>query len=131
MTDSSATDSPIQSSELDYSQLVKFLVGPFLASPDALRLDSEVSSRTGRILLRLAIEGEDKGKVFGRGGRNLQAIRSVVQTAASLTGGAVHLEVYGQSSGRDSGRKDGGRSGGRDGGRRSPKPAPRPKPKQG
>lgn len=112
-----------QTAAPDYATLVKFLVAPFLTSQESLRLDCEVSPRTGRILLRLAIEGEDKGKVFGRGGRNLQAIRAVVQAAAQLAGQLVHLEVYGQTErGSGSGERE----------RRSTsKPAPRPRSKRG
>lgn len=81
----------------DYVGLVRFLVQPFLESPDALRVDCEVSLRTSRVLIRLAFEGEDKGRVFGRGGRNIQAIRTVIQAVAHLAGQTAHLEVFGAS----------------------------------
>ncbi|MGB3613408.1 MAG: KH domain-containing protein [Elainellaceae cyanobacterium] len=127
MIDSPATpaNNPDEPANVDYVRLVKFLVEPFLTSPDALRLDCEVSPRTGRILLRLAIEGEDKGKVFGRGGRNLQAIRSVVDAAAQLAGQLVHVEIYGQSSDRSEppGRRE------RSSPPRPPIPRPRPQPR--
>jgi len=119
-----AANDSAEPAKVDYVRLVKFLVEPFLSSPDALRLDCEVSPRTERILLRLAIEGEDKGKVFGRGGRNLQAIRSVVEAAAKLAGASVHLEVYGQSSHRSEPERRERPS--------SPRPPlPRPRPKRG
>ncbi|MGF1515847.1 MAG: KH domain-containing protein [Elainellaceae cyanobacterium] len=121
----SASQQP-QTTEPDYAELVKFLVAPFLTAQDSLRLDCEVSPRTGRVLLRLAIEGEDKGKVFGRGGRNLQAIRSVVQASAQLADRVVHVEVYGHSPERSS-------SSGEPERRRSPsRPAPpRPRSQRG
>lgn len=93
---SSAKSSP------DYNGLVKFLVVPFLESPDSLKVDSEMS-RASRILIRLAIEGEDKGRVFGRGGRNIQAIRTVIQAVAAASGQVAHLEIFGSQSGRESG----------------------------
>ncbi len=125
VTDSTAPDPTLPSpANADYAALVKFLVEPFLASPDSLRLDTEMSPR-GRVLLRLAIEGEDKGKVFGRGGRNLQAIRSVVEVSAQLANQMVHLEVYGHSPERDSSSDDRSQP-------RSSRPAPpRPRLKQG
>ncbi|MEO0408787.1 MAG: KH domain-containing protein [Cyanobacteria bacterium P01_A01_bin.135] len=142
MIDSSASTPPpgdsspsaAQDAAVDYAQLVTFLVEPFLTSADSLRLDSEVSPRTGRILLRLAIEGEDKGKVFGRGGRNLQAIRSVLDVAAQLVGATVHLEVFGLSAEREGnrhggGRREGNRREGRDRADHPPTPRPRPKPR--
>ncbi|XPM56973.2 MAG: KH domain-containing protein [Leptolyngbya sp. IPPAS B-1204] len=84
----------------DYEGLVRFLVQPFLDSPDSLRIDCEISPRTMRVLVRLAIEGEDKGRVFGRGGRNIQAVRTVLQAVAQAAGHSAHLEVFGsQASG--------------------------------
>jgi hypothetical protein len=99
--DSPATHSSSEQNQPDYTKLVKFLCSPFLDSPDSLRLDCEQSPRTKRILIRLAIEGEDKGRVFGRGGRNLQAIRTVLRAVAELNGHIASLEVFGTSSGDD------------------------------
>jgi predicted RNA-binding protein YlqC (UPF0109 family) len=62
-----------------------------------------MSPRTQRVLIRLAIEGEDKGRVFGRGGRNIQAVRTVLQAVAQTAGHSAHLEVFGsQASGHTS-----------------------------
>jgi uncharacterized protein len=82
----------------DFAGLVRFLVQPFLDSSSSLRVDCESSSRTGRVLVRLAFEGEDKGRVFGRGGRNIQAVRTVLQAVALAAGKVAHLEVYGGQS---------------------------------
>ncbi len=97
--DSSTAQHPSDKNQPDYSKLVTFLCSPFLDSPDSLRLDCEHSPRTKRIKIRLAIEGEDKGRVFGRGGRNLQAIRTVLQAVAEMNGQVASLEVFGNSSG--------------------------------
>lgn len=85
-------------SEPDYSKLVKFLCEPFLDRPESLRLDCEVSKNRGRVLIRLAIEGEDKGRIFGRGGRNIQAIRTVLQAIAKIYNQLAYLEVFGSTS---------------------------------
>lgn len=91
----------------NYNELIKFLVVPFLESPDSLKVDSEVSQRTSRVLIRMAVEGEDKGRVFGRGGRNIQAIRTVLQAVAQASGHVAHLEIFGgQSAGRENGGED-------------------------
>jgi predicted RNA-binding protein YlqC (UPF0109 family) len=87
--------SGVQSSRVDYIALIRFLIEPFLDSPQSLRIDSEVSPRTKRILIRLAIEGEDKGRVFGRGGRNIQAVRTVIQAVSKAAGDLVYIEVFG------------------------------------
>lgn len=82
----------------DYEELVKFLIKPFLELPDSLRVDCEVSPSRPRVLIRIAFEGSDKGRVFGRGGRNIQAIRTVVDAAAKSVGKTAYLEVYGSDS---------------------------------
>ncbi len=121
------TQSPLASATIpDYVGLVRFLVTPFLESPDSLKVDCEVVSSRARVLLRVAFDGEDKGRVFGRGGRNIQAIRTVLQAIAQTTGYVLHLDVYGSHSGdrEGGGREGGGREGGSDR-RSSPKPPPR------
>ncbi len=85
-------------SEPDYSKLVRFLCEPFLDHPESLKLDCEASKGLGRVLIRLAVEGEDKGRIFGRGGRNILAIRNVLQAIAKIYAQSVHLEVFGNSS---------------------------------
>jgi hypothetical protein len=82
----------------NYVGLVQFLVQPFLESPESLSVDCEVSQILNRIWIRIAFNSTDKEKVFGRGGRNIQAIRTVIATAAELAGQSVYLDIYGTSS---------------------------------
>lgn len=79
----------------DYIGLADFLLKPFLDCPESLSLDCEQLNNDQRIWIRAAFESSDKGRVFGRGGRNIQAIRSVLSTAARLAGQTLYLEVYG------------------------------------
>ncbi|MGB5959267.1 MAG: KH domain-containing protein [Coleofasciculaceae cyanobacterium] len=88
------TPSSLQEASPDYIGLVRFLVAPFLESPDSLSVDCEKSASKGRVWIRLAFEGADKGRVFGRGGRNIQAIRMVIQTVALAAGHSAHLDIY-------------------------------------
>ena len=82
----------------NYVGLVQFLVQPFLESPESLSVDCEVSQVLNRIWIRIAFDSTDKEKVFGRGGRNIQAMRTVIATAAELAGQSVYLDIYGTSS---------------------------------
>lgn len=79
----------------DYPELVRFLVHPFLEVPEALRLDCELNPARSRVWIRLAFAGSDKGRVFGRGGRTIQAIRTVVEAAAQADNKSIYLDVYG------------------------------------
>ncbi|AFY44372.1 KH domain-containing protein [Nostoc sp. PCC 7107] len=86
----------------NYVGLVKFLMQPFLESPKTLSVDCEISHTLKKAWIRIAFDSEDKGKVFGRGGRNIQAIRTVMAAAAELAGQSVYLDIYGSSAmGRD------------------------------
>jgi predicted RNA-binding protein YlqC (UPF0109 family) len=78
----------------DYAELVRFLIGPFLESPEALRVDCERSSAQRKVWIRLAFEAEDKGRVYGRWGHNIQAIRTVLSTIAGVAGESVYLDIY-------------------------------------
>jgi len=72
---------------------------PFLDSPESLSVDCEISHTRKRAWIRIAFDHTDKGKVFGRGGRNIQAIRTVVAAAAASAGQSVYLDIYGSTAG--------------------------------
>ncbi|BAY67572.1 RNA-binding protein [Nostoc sp. PCC 7120 = FACHB-418] len=71
---------------------------PFLEAPESLSVDCEISPTLKRAWVRIAFESVDKGKVFGRGGRNIQAIRTVISAAAELAGQSVYLDIYGSTT---------------------------------
>lgn len=109
----------------DFVGLTRFLLEPFLDSPQSLRVDCESLSQP-RIWVRVAIEGEDKGRVFGRGGRNIQAVRTVLQSMGALSGYRVNLDVFGSQAAESESRQD---SAARR--TRSPRSGSRPKPRRG
>lgn len=117
----------------NYVDLVRFLIEPFLESSNSLSLDCEKLNGNERIWIRLAFGGEEKGRVFGRGGRNIQAIRTVIQAAAQAAGQSVYLDIYDESAEGKSRSEPS--NGGRFVARRSPprppsrpsKPEPRPR----
>lgn len=124
MSDATAPDLPDLSATPDYVGVVKFLLEPFLESPGSLKVDCEVLPRNSRVLIRVAFDGEDRGRVYGRGGRNIQAIRTVLQGIARSSGYSLHLDVFGgQPAGRDEGGREGSGSFERRSG--SSKPMPR------
>lgn len=86
---------PLSEHHPNYPELVKFLVQPFLEVPEAIKVDCEVNPARSRVWIRLAFEGSDKGRVFGRGGRTIQAIRTVIAAAGQAAGQFVYLDVYG------------------------------------
>jgi uncharacterized protein len=84
----------------DYGQIVKFLFQPFLSETEEIGVDCEYTIDRHRVWIRVAVASADQGSAFGRGGRNIQAVRTVLQAAAATVGQSIHLDVYGSSSSR-------------------------------
>lgn len=78
----------------DYNALISFLLKPLLAHPEALRVDFESNSKNDRVWIRVAFDPEDRGRTFGKGGRTIQAVRTVVMTAAEEAGHNARFEVF-------------------------------------
>lgn len=107
----------------DFEALARFLMAPFLDQPEALKFHVETLAGGKKLWLRAAFdEAEDKGRVFGRGGRNINAMRTVISAAAKPMEMTVNLSVFGEpvsersEHGARGGSRD-GRSGGRSVGR--------------
>jgi uncharacterized protein len=77
---------------VNYVALVQFLIEPLLEDKTDLKVDCE--STPNRTWLRVAFSPKDKGRVFGKGGRTIQAIRQMVVTAAKLTDRHASIEIY-------------------------------------
>ncbi|MBV5259695.1 KH domain-containing protein [Synechococcus moorigangaii CMS01] len=120
---------------VNYAQLAQFLLAPLLDNPQSLAVDCEAVMDHDRIWLRVAFDQEDKGKVFGRGGRNLRAIETILNGAVTEPSQKIYLDVYGShehhpsprehtSSSPPRGRRSDGRRGQTSRRPRSPKPSP-------
>lgn len=84
------------STQPQYPELVRFLLTPLLEFPESLRIDCEVTNKKQRVWIRLALEQSDQEKLFGRAGKNLNAIRTVLKTAGLAAQQSVYLDVYGE-----------------------------------
>ena len=78
----------------DYNALISFLLKPLLTYPHALKVDFESNANSDRIWIRVAFDPEDRGQIFGKGGKIVQAIRTVVMTAAEEVGHSARLEIF-------------------------------------
>lgn len=111
----------------DYPQLVKFLVDPLLDKQDALSIHCEVNNKGDRVWVRIAFDPNDKGRVYGKGGRTIQAIRTVIQTAAKSAGQNAHFEVFDPEGSKPPSRSNNranNRANNRDGNNRRPSRGP-------
>ncbi|MBP0021990.1 MAG: KH domain-containing protein [Cyanobacteria bacterium SBLK] len=91
------TQTSSQADRPNYEKLVRFLIEPLLDSPSSLSIHCEVARSNERVLVRVAFDGDEQGRVFGRGGRNIDAIRTTLEAAALASGQSVRLEIYGES----------------------------------
>jgi predicted RNA-binding protein YlqC (UPF0109 family) len=75
----------------DYTELVSYIVKSIVSQPDSVKVAMVEGERTNRVEVSLA--NEDVGKVIGRGGRNIDAIRQVVRAAALKNHDRVMVEI--------------------------------------
>lgn len=122
MPESPVPSSPSSAKSPDYASLVRLLVEPLLESPGSLKINCEQANQSKRVWIRVAFEGAEQGRVFGRGGRNIQAIRRLLDVAAKEANQSVYLDIYGS---QDRHRQDDRRDRGSDDKRRSRKPRSR------
>jgi predicted RNA-binding protein YlqC (UPF0109 family) len=71
--------------------LILYLARHLVDDPDAVRV-REVRGRRGPIF-KLSVASQDKGKVIGKDGRIIGAIRQIVDAAAARQGFHVTLDV--------------------------------------
>ncbi len=71
--------------------LLVLLVRPIVDEPE--RVEVTGSESDSRVDLELRVADDDIGKVIGRGGRTIRAIRTVVKAASVKAGKRVNVEV--------------------------------------
>jgi hypothetical protein len=71
--------------------LVQFLARGLVDDPDAVRV--EAVEREGDLVLQLRVAPEDVGKVIGRNGRMVRALRTVVRATGVREDRRVLLEI--------------------------------------
>jgi predicted RNA-binding protein YlqC (UPF0109 family) len=72
-------------------ELVAYLARALVDHPEAVRV--ERIERDDAVVLRLHVASEDIGKVIGRGGRVVRALRTLVRAGSSKRGERTVLEI--------------------------------------
>ncbi|PKQ38669.1 MAG: RNA-binding protein [Actinobacteria bacterium HGW-Actinobacteria-1] len=77
----------------DTDELVRYLVTSLVDNPD----DVSIAKQTGPdgSAYEVTVNPDDIGKVIGRQGRVIKAIRTLVRAAASVDGSDASVEVLG------------------------------------
>ncbi len=81
---------PAQMDEI--AGLVEVIVRPLIDFEDDLDIQAS-ESEGGGIYIEIRVNEEDAGKVIGRQGRVIKAIRTLARAAASRTGTSVEVEI--------------------------------------
>ena len=67
------------------------MVKSIASNPEEVKVTEE--EQNGRVVLRLQVSPDDKGRVIGRQGRVIQSIRMLLRVAAVKAGTRAVLEV--------------------------------------
>lgn len=76
----------------DIAGLVRTLVLPLVENPDAVEIITS-DLEDGALLVEIDVAEEDAGKVIGRQGRVIKAIRTLGRAAGSRNGISVEVEL--------------------------------------
>lgn len=75
----------------DDVDLCRFIAEHIVKDPAAVRVTTE--SRGRNTVIELSVAEADKGKIIGKGGRNIDAIRAVVRAAGLCRHERVQVEL--------------------------------------
>ncbi len=76
----------------DYIELVDLIVRRLVTKPDEVKI-SENRSDSGAVLLSIKVAEEDIGRVIGKKGSTINAIRHVAKAASIKSGEKVDVDV--------------------------------------
>ena len=72
-------------------ELIEYIAKSLASKPEEVRVTEETED--DRVILRLEVADEDKGKIIGRQGRVAQAMRALLRVAAVKNGTRAVLEI--------------------------------------
>lgn len=77
----------------DTEALVRYLIESLVDKPESASVSAVPGD--GSVKFEVVLDSEDVGKVIGRGGRIIKAIRTLARAAGSTEGLMVDVEVMG------------------------------------
>lgn len=72
-------------------ELVEYIAKSIVGAPDDVKVTEETSEN--RVVIKLEVAADDKGRIIGREGRVAEAIRTLLRVAATKAGVRVRLEI--------------------------------------
>lgn len=75
----------------DLQELVDYVSKGLVAHPDQVQVDAVPSGRM--VVYEISVAEDDVGKIIGRQGKIIRALRTVVKAAATRSGARVDVDV--------------------------------------
>jgi hypothetical protein len=73
-------------------ELLEYMARGLVEQPERVHVN-EVSEDDGSLVLELAVGEDDYGSVIGRGGRTVQALRTVIKAAGAKDNRRVFVDI--------------------------------------
>ncbi|MFO8060039.1 MAG: KH domain-containing protein [Bacillota bacterium] len=73
------------------SELVKYIARSLVDEPEAVNVSEVTGERTA--IIEISVAPDDIGKIIGKRGRIVHAIRTVAKAAAARSGKRVEVEI--------------------------------------
>lgn len=78
---------------IDFEKLVLDIVKPLVVYPDDVVVKVLSDDNDDSVVVQLLVNPEDLGRVIGRGGRTVSAIRTILYAGATLENVRVKLDI--------------------------------------
>lgn len=72
-------------------ELVEYIAKSIVSTPDDVKVTEEKDE--DRVVIKLEVAADDKGRIIGREGRVAEAMRTLLRVAATKAGVRVRLEI--------------------------------------
>ena len=77
--------------ERDLRELIDYMVQSLVEHPEEVRIAEKQGDRS--TIYQLSVHRDDRGRVIGKNGQTIKAIRSIVMAAATLKGVNATVDV--------------------------------------
>ena len=75
----------------DYADLTRFIIERMVGAPESVTVRAVPKGRT--TIIEVGVAESDMGKLIGKGGRNIDAVRAVVRAAVLRAHERVQVEL--------------------------------------
>lgn len=72
--------------------LLKYILAQLVTEPDKVTVD-KVEEEESEVVFSIDAEDKDKGRIIGKGGKNIKAIRDIISIIARKENKRVYLKV--------------------------------------